>query len=131
MAFFAARVSPDRANSIRIMQGEKLDVRGTGHFTRTVANSWLSDRLLPVMTVIGLIAHHRHNRVRWFCRPHHGQDDVQRSLIGLLALRGDIEQLTHEPIEEVAISYAKCRATAKLAGQRQVGWPVWPASEWA
>jgi hypothetical protein len=23
-----------------------------------------------------------------------------------------------------------CRATAKLAGQRHVGWPVWPASEW-
>jgi hypothetical protein len=23
------------------------------------------------------------------------------------------------------------RATTKLAGQRHVGWPVWPASEWA
>jgi hypothetical protein len=23
------------------------------------------------------------------------------------------------------------RATAKLAGQRHVGWPVWSASEWA
>ena len=25
---------------------------------------------------------------------------------------------------------AACRATAKLSGQRHVGWPVWPASEW-
>ena len=35
--------------------------------------------------------------------------------------------LTCEPNELVAPVHPKCRATAKLAGQRHVGWPVWLA----